>query len=184
MRSDLGAMCCSIRLSVFEGQSEKNIIEQNALIEINSHWSNSEYLNRRNLFAAKKSVELTFMFTVTVYNTERKGVVFDAEYSNAMECFYKDKNFADFELIVQGKVLKAHKAILVARSELFSKFIVNQTQQNLSGVGFSKMFIKNYEVEVIEEILRFLYLNKVERLDKLASNLLLAANAVSSCKFK
>ena len=85
--------------------------------------------------------------------------------------------FADVVLIVKGtKEFKAHKAILSARSPVLAAMFEHDCAESRQ----NRVEIPDVEVEVFEEMLRFLYTNRVHLLEQYAAELYLAADKVSS----
>lgn len=80
--------------------------------------------------------------------------------------------FTDFELKTKdGEPLKVHKAILVARSPVFYAMLQNDMKEARE----SSAEVSGFDSMVVKELLRFIYYKEVEGLDKIAHDLLLAA---------
>jgi speckle-type POZ protein len=85
---------------------------------------------------------------------------------------FNDSTFTDFELkCSDGKVLKAHKVILVARSPVFHAILLNDMKE--AQQGFAEVF--DFDSTVMKEVLRFIYSNQVEGLEKISNRLIFAA---------
>ncbi|KAJ5070653.1 ankyrin repeat-containing protein [Anaeramoeba ignava] len=90
----------------------------------------------------------------------RKGLLFD------FKRLFEDEESKDFEIILENSQIKAHKTILIARSELF-RGMFNSVQDDSNQVhdysGFSS--------DTIEVLIKFIYLDEIEEsLDDLVLN--------------
>ncbi|XP_038106776.1 speckle-type POZ protein B-like [Culex quinquefasciatus] len=83
------------------------------------------------------------------------------------------KNFSDTTLIVDGETFTVHRAILAVRSPVFAAMFehaeMKESQKN-------QVTIPDIEPHVFQEVLRFIYTDTVQGLDKLAHELLAAAD--------
>lgn len=78
--------------------------------------------------------------------------------------------FSDIEIVVGDKTFSAQKNILSSRSRYFEK--VFQT----AGSCHDRLEIDGVEVEVMRELLRFVYVGKIEHLSRLTRDLLVQAD--------
>lgn len=69
------------------------------------------------------------------------------------------------------KTIKAHKAML-ARSPVFRAMFINEMKEKLNG----EVDVKNFNHAVIQELINFIYTDKVQDLESIAGDLLLAAD--------
>ena len=79
--------------------------------------------------------------------------------SNDLKRLYDSGNDSDVKLIVDGHEFKAHKTILMARSEVFAKMFasgMNESQTNI-------IEITDIEPTIIDIMLRFIYTGKVDQ---------------------
>lgn len=84
---------------------------------------------------------------------------------------YKNGEFTDVVLSVNGKEYRAHKLILTARSPVFAnmfKHDVKESQEN-------KVNITDFDEQVVEEMLNYMYTGVSENLNMMADKLLVAA---------
>ncbi|XP_033223908.1 speckle-type POZ protein B-like [Belonocnema kinseyi] len=91
-----------------------------------------------------------------------------------MAKFYvDDQNFQDVKITVQEKIFGAHKAVLAARSKVFAVMFTNEVSEKCN----SLVEIKDMMPEVVEKMLSFIYIDKVEdsELKKFAPEILAAA---------
>jgi speckle-type POZ protein len=88
---------------------------------------------------------------------------------------YKDMVLSDVELEVGGKVLKAHKVILMSRSSVFKAMFSHNTLE----AAKNRVVIKDFDFQTVQELLRYIYCEKVENLEDIALNLIAAADYVS-----
>ncbi|CAN7994126.1 unnamed protein product, partial [Ixodes hexagonus] len=84
----------------------------------------------------------------------------------------ESQKFSDVILSASGKEFYAHKAILAARSPVFAAMFehtMDEKQKN-------RVEVMDMNDEVLREILRFIYTGRAPNLDKMAENLLAAAD--------
>ncbi len=104
------------------------------------------------------------------------------QFAKDCENLFKNKKFCDVTLNVSGRNFKAHKDILSARSPVFAAMFDHPTKENLSDV----VDIHDIEPEVFEEVLRYIYTNRVPslRMEATAVELLAAADKYLLPKLK
>ena len=85
---------------------------------------------------------------------------------------FEDQKLCDVILLVKGTELKAHKAILAARSPVFAAMFEHDMEEKCDG----KVKICDFDADIIEEMLRFIYTGKTFNFDKMAEGLLRAAD--------
>lgn len=84
-----------------------------------------------------------------------------------------DNRLADFELRTNdGKVFMAHKFILAARSPVFFAMLTSDMKEASEG----STAVPDFNSNIIEELLRFIYSGKVKNLDDIARELIYAAD--------
>ncbi|KAJ8667655.1 hypothetical protein QAD02_009318 [Eretmocerus hayati] len=94
----------------------------------------------------------------------------------ALDCFERllfNPQHSDIKFIVKGgKELPAHKNFLAARSPVFDAMLgpnFKESQEN-------EIKIEDMDIEILKEILRFIYIGKVNKIDHLLQDLLIAAD--------
>lgn len=87
---------------------------------------------------------------------------------------FKTGKFSDVVIVVDGTELKAHKLILSAQSPIFSAmFIDNRWKEAVE----NRIFIEDMDVEVVKQILEFMYTgNEPSGITEFAYELLVAAD--------
>jgi len=83
-----------------------------------------------------------------------------------------DSAFSDVTLKTKGRSFRAHRVILAARSPVFRAMFSHNMQETKS----NEVIIKDIEGDVLEELIRFIYTNKVNDVAKIARPLLAAAD--------
>merc|ERR1719228_1311119 len=73
--------------------------------------------------------------------------------TNAEECY------ADATIICNDGSIRAHKAVLAARSEYFEKMLSTKMKEGLSG----KIEVKDMEMSVCQTILEYIYSGNVDQ---------------------
>lgn len=94
---------------------------------------------------------------------------------------FESGTISDFELHMNDdKTLKAHKAILVARSPVFFKMLTTDMQE----ANKSSVDVPDFDSKTMKELLRFIYCNEVENLKLVAFTLIYAAEKYEIVKLK
>lgn len=78
-------------------------------------------------------------------------------------------------MLVNEKQIKAHKVILASRSLYFANIFDNDFQESRE----NQLKISNVETEIFELMLRYMYTDKLEKLEIFAPELMVAADYVS-----
>lgn len=80
--------------------------------------------------------------------------------------------FADTTLLVRGKEFPVHRAVLSARSPVFAKMFEHDCKEKINGI----VDITDIAQDVCEQMLRYIYTDKVDELESMAPGLLSAAD--------
>ncbi|MFT7808616.1 speckle-type POZ protein-like A isoform X1, partial [Arapaima gigas] len=80
--------------------------------------------------------------------------------------------FTDCSLYVGGQEFKAHKSILAARSPVFNAMFEHEMEESKK----NRVDISDVDPDVFKEMMGFIYTGKAPNLDKMADNLLAAAD--------
>ena len=94
--------------------------------------------------------------------------------SQYLEQLYKCGQSSDVMLMVGGSELRAHKLILATRSPVFAAMFRHEYKEKVD----SAVDVKDVELDVFQEMLKYIYTGEVSSLDKHASELLIAAEKV------
>ncbi|MGH0130591.1 UNVERIFIED_CONTAM: hypothetical protein FKN15_005482 [Acipenser sinensis] len=89
---------------------------------------------------------------------------------------WENSRFTDCSLCVAGQEFQAHKAILAARSPVFSAMFEHEMEESKK----NRVEINDVEPEVFKEMMCFIYTGKAPNLDKMADDLLAAADKRST----
>lgn len=81
-------------------------------------------------------------------------------------------SFADVTLDIEGQEFQAHRAILAARSPVFSAMFQNAMEEQKNG----RVAIKDISGEIFGEMLEYIYTGRSPNLERLANSLLSAAD--------
>ncbi|KAL6068582.1 hypothetical protein STEG23_000396, partial [Scotinomys teguina] len=85
---------------------------------------------------------------------------------------WENTRFTDCCFFVRGKEFKAHKSVLAARSPVFNAMFEHEMEECKK----NRVEINDLDPEVFKEMMRFVYTGKAPNLDKMADNLLAAAD--------
>ena len=100
----------------------------------------------------------------------------DSELADNMNNLLETGNFSDMALQKNNIKIPVHKAILAARSPVFAAMFQHDLEENKQGF----VSITDLDIDVLREMLRFIYTGKVTKLETMADSLLAAADKVSS----
>ncbi|XP_065205257.1 speckle-type POZ protein B-like [Planococcus citri] len=92
--------------------------------------------------------------------------------SDNLASVFENPSFADFTIIAKGKTYQVHKDILAARSTYFAKMFKSGMKENQQ----NRVEITDVSEDIMGEMLKFIYTGVCENLDKLADDLLIAAD--------
>ena len=98
----------------------------------------------------------------------------DCRLSDDMGQLFESQRFSDVTLSVGGREFQAHKALLAARSPVFAAMFEHEMEER----KHNRVDITDVDHEVLREMLRFIYTGKTNNLEKMADDLLAAADKV------
>ncbi|RZF37282.1 hypothetical protein LSTR_LSTR005614 [Laodelphax striatellus] len=104
----------------------------------------------------------------------------ECQLSDDMDHLLQIESFTDLTLSVDGHNLKAHKAILAARSPVFAAMFEHDMEEKQKNT----VVIQDIEYHVFKEVIRFIYTGKVQNLDSMADDLLAAADKYALDRLK
>ncbi|KAJ8414228.1 hypothetical protein AAFF_G00050980 [Aldrovandia affinis] len=105
-------------------------------------------------------------------NTMNMVKVPDCRLADELGGLWENSRFTDCSLCVAGQEFQAHKAILAARSPVFSAMFEHEMEESKK----NRVEINDVEPEVFKEMMCFIYTGKAPNLDKMADDLLAAAD--------
>lgn len=88
------------------------------------------------------------------------------------EQLFENNKFSDVKLVVRGQEFRVHKAILTARSPVFSAMFEHEMRENNENL----VEIVDIEPDVMQEVLRYIYAGRVKHVQDIKGDLLAAAN--------
>ena len=94
--------------------------------------------------------------------------------SEDLSGLFESQKFSDVILSVNGREFFAHKAILAARSPVFAAMFEHEMEEKKQ----NRVEITDMDHDVLREMLRFIYTGKAPNLEKMADDLLAAADKV------
>lgn len=98
-----------------------------------------------------------------------------------MEVALSNPDFSDVQLVCNGRKFECHKVILARRSEVFAAmFSHKDTTENTT----NEVVIQDMEPDVLEQLLKFIYSDRVPNLTAFASSLLTAADKYNIPRLK
>ncbi|KAL5510518.1 hypothetical protein EMCRGX_G006078 [Ephydatia muelleri] len=100
--------------------------------------------------------------------------------SSDLACLLEDGQFSDVMLAVGSHEFKAHKAVLAARSPVFSAMFEHEMEESRK----NRVEISDLDQEVMQEMLAYIYTGKAPNLKKMADSLLSAADKYALDRLK
>lgn len=104
----------------------------------------------------------------------------DCRLSEDFGLLFERALYSDVTLSVAGREFQAHKAILAARSPVFNAMFEHEMEER----KHNRVEISDVDQDVFFEMLRFVYTGKVSNLDKMADELLSAADKYALDRLK
>ena len=92
--------------------------------------------------------------------------------SHHFEHLFESELFSDITFNVRGTEFRSHKLILVSRSPVFASILQHGIKERL----LDYLEVHDVEPDVFGEMLRVIYTDRVQNLDKYASEMLAVAN--------
>ncbi|PIK35688.1 putative speckle-type POZ protein-like [Apostichopus japonicus] len=105
-------------------------------------------------------------------STQAQLKVPDCRLADDLSSLWERSAFSDVTLCVNGREFQAHKAILAARSPVFNAMFEHEMEEKKQ----NRVEITDVDHEVMKEILRFIYTGTAPNLEKMADDLLAAAD--------
>ncbi|XP_031661770.1 speckle-type POZ protein-like A isoform X1 [Oncorhynchus kisutch] len=96
----------------------------------------------------------------------------ECQLSDDLGNLWQCSRFTDCSLYVGGQEFKAHKSILAARSPVFNAMFEHEMEESKK----NRVDISDVEPDVFKEMMGFIYTGKAPNLEKMADNLLAAAD--------
>ena len=91
------------------------------------------------------------------------------------EKLYADKEFVDVKIVCKGIQFRCHKVVLSCQSEVFKTMIKNKSLTEKK-TGIMKIEENDFSSDVMEQLLYFVYHDKVKNATMINTDLLLAAD--------
>lgn len=97
-----------------------------------------------------------------------------------LEAILNDQQYTDVTLIVEGQTIKAHKAVLSARSPVFAAMFSSEMLEQRQ----NQVIIPDMEFKVAQHLLQFIYAGKTQIAPTMADALLVAADKYGLMRLK
>ncbi|KAL9923992.1 protein roadkill-like [Glossina fuscipes fuscipes] len=85
---------------------------------------------------------------------------------------FDSEKYSDVTVVVGDRSFRVHKAVLAARSDVFAAMFEHETIE----CKLNRVTINDIDPEVVIEMLRFIYTSEAPNLDRMADDLLAAAD--------
>lgn len=167
------------RHETFKAGCSKSVKSQDALITLRRYKAGPEdTLTIRCRLFTNRGGPLTKVTLMSKTNYDI--TVPPSQMPQALEDFLGNRLFTDVTLVVDGKNLKAHKAILAARSPVFAAMFSTDMIEKRQDL----VTITDVDYEVAEQILRYIYTDQARIEPTMAHRLLAAADKYALLKLK
>ncbi|XP_043910888.1 speckle-type POZ protein-like [Protopterus annectens] len=110
--------------------------------------------------------------TISSQNTSNKIKIPECRLTEELRDLWVKSRFTDCSFCVVGQEFQAHKAILAARSPVFSAMFEHRMEEEIK----NQFEITDVKPEIFKEMLHFIYTGMSPNLDKVAYDLLAAAD--------
>ncbi|CAK9303764.1 unnamed protein product [Gordionus sp. m RMFG-2023] len=104
----------------------------------------------------------------------------ECKLSEDLNALFESQTFSDVVLCVEKKEFKSHKAILAARSPVFAAMFEHEMEER----KLNRVEITDLEEEVLREMLRYIYTGRASNLERMADDLLAAADKYALDRLK
>ena len=96
---------------------------------------------------------------------------------NLAEKLYGEKDFSDVKIVCgDGKAFLCHKLVLGCQSEVFKTIFKNKSLMEKQSEGAMKIEEKDFNSEIMEQLLYYMYFQKVEDNKMINADLMMAAD--------
>ena len=89
-----------------------------------------------------------------------------------LENVFNNKELSDFQIQCRERTFDCHQVILSARSSVFRAMFQAEMQEKKT----RKLDLSHFDLDVLEQMLLFIYTGKISKLEELAGELLAAAD--------
>ncbi|KAH9364050.1 hypothetical protein HPB48_016388 [Haemaphysalis longicornis] len=145
----------------------KNFIARDSLLKGNDSLMSQDKLTILcEVLAFVDSVNISPPSTVTAVNVP------ECRLSQDLDHLLASRRFSDVVLTVGGKDIHAHKNILSARCPVFAAMFEHKMKENNQG----RVEITDCDFEVFREVVEFIYTGRASELNKMAEQVLVAAD--------
>ena len=104
----------------------------------------------------------------------------DCRLSDDLGQLYESSQFADVTLACEGREFHCVKSLLVARSQVFAAMF----EHDMEEAKHNRVDVKDVDSEVMDQMLRFIYTGKAPDLERMAAELLAAADKYALDRLK
>ena len=104
----------------------------------------------------------------------------DCRLSDDLGQLYESSQFADVTLACEGREFHCVKSLLVARSQVFAAMF----EHDMEEAKHNRVEVKDVDSEVMDQMLRFIYTGKAPDLERMAAELLAAADKYALDRLK
>ena len=113
-------------------------------------------------------------FEITKLKSEMK--VNEQKWKNFAEKLYGEKEFSDVKIVCEDKHFDCHKVVLSSQSEVFKTMFKNKSMIEEQSEGVMIIEENDFDCDIMEQLLRYFYFQKVEEGDVINADLMVAAD--------
>ena len=112
---------------------------------------------------------LTIQLGIIVSSSKEESI---ASLVKDLVSMYNDKQFSDVRIVCGSEVFHVHKLILCARSPVFKGMLSHENLETKEG----KIVIADTDQALVQIMLKYMYTNKVEKIEDVAAKLITLAD--------
>lgn len=154
---------------------------QNKLFEFDDNWGSDNFVDQKFILDPKNKIvnnnklkiscEIVFECQMQVKEVENIKKMCNKKCLDKFDNLFTNEEFSDVTVKAEEKSFHLHKCILAASSDVFADlFRKDSVVKKLHLIE-----IEGIKSNVLEELFRYIYIGKVEKIEKIVADLLIAA---------
>ncbi|XP_071580436.1 speckle-type POZ protein-like isoform X1 [Temnothorax nylanderi] len=177
------------KFTILNAKKEKEVTAESCAIKLTDKVFMKKFVRRDLLLDEVNGLlpddKLTILCEISLVDNvifSNNPVTIPFEPDNVGLLLFENPEFSDITVLVHGREIQAHKAILAAQSHYFSRMLKSEMLEKQTNY----VKIEDIDYETVREMLRFIYTGKVENPENLGkiTDLLVAADKYELTKLK
>lgn len=129
----------------------------------------------KNTILKDNKITILCKISIQEINMEKETpigeILYNSKEFDHLERLFISKEFSDITIIAEGKSLNVHKCILITRSTVFEAMFKSDMKEKAQNI----VNIDDIKFNVLQELFRFIYCKKVNQMQEIVCELLIAA---------